>query len=96
MPLAPSFVERLRRLDMAHDNVRHLVGHRHKVIGHRAVQEVGVVAEDTFLVEHGTDALDDGAAYLVVDDQRIDDAPAIGDRPIAQELDEAGVGSTSR
>ena len=45
---------------------------------------------DALLVEHRSNALHDPAAHLVVHDQRVDDAAAVGDRPMAEELDEAG------
>ena len=80
-----------RRLDMADLDVGHLGRHRHQVVGHRADQQLALGRVGAVLVERAADALHDAAAHLLVDQQRIDDAPAILDAPMLQQRDDAGV-----
>jgi hypothetical protein len=82
---------RFRRLDVQDLDVRHLVGHRHQVVCHGSVQEIAILAVDAFLVENRADPLHDPPAHLLVHQERIDDAPAIVDRPLAENLDESGL-----
>ena len=91
MPLAPSLVEASGVSTWSQHDVGHLVGHRHEVVGHRSVQQVGVVAVDALLEQHRADALHDAAAHLLVHQERVDDPAAVVDRPLAEQLDEAGL-----
>ena len=80
---------------MADDDVGHLAGHRHEVVGHRAVQELAGLAVAAFLEEGGAEALHDAAADLLVHQERVDDPAAILDDPMLQDAHEAGLESTS-
>src|ERR1700719_3185021 len=81
-----------RRLNLLHVNVGHLKSHRGEVIHQGAINERAVLVVDAFFVEYRADALYDRPAYLVVDNQWIDYAPAVRDCPIIKEFDEAGSG----
>ena len=86
--LADAFGAELRRalgrLDMFDMDIGHLRRHRDQIVRQRPVGQITGTVVDAFFVERSADALNDAAAHLLVDDQRIDDAAAIVDRPKPQ------------
>src|SRR6185295_12607921 len=79
------------RLHVTHHDVRHLGRHGHQIVGHGGGEKLPGLVVDAVLEEGGADALDDGAANLLVHQPWIDDAAAIFHRPVAEKPDEAGV-----
>src|SRR4051812_48640652 len=57
---------RHRALDMRDLDIGHFAGHRHEVVGHRAVQELRLIVIERLLEERRADALHDAAAKLLV------------------------------
>src|SRR5580704_18741831 len=88
----PKLGRTFRRLNLLYVNVRHLISHGGEVIHQRAINERAVLVVDALFVEYRADALYDRPAYLVVDNQWINYAPAVRDCPIVKEFDEAGNG----
>ena len=76
---------------MGDDDVGHLAGHRHQVVGHAAIEQLAAAVVEAFLVERAADALHDRAAHLLVDQHRVDDAAAVFHRPMLEQFDEAGL-----
>jgi len=54
-------------LDMIEHDIGHLGGHRDEIVGHRSVQQVGVVAIDAFFEKNCNNALHDPAAHLFIE-----------------------------
>ena len=70
-----------------------LIGTRHRVVHERARQELTrFVVVDAVLEQRLTDALNDPAMQLTLDDHRIDDAADVVDRNVGQKVDDAGAG----
>src|SRR5579862_2580102 len=80
------------RLNLLYVNVGHFISHGCEIIHQGAINERAVPVVDALFVECGADTLYDRPAYLVVDNQWIDYAPAVRDCPIVKEFDEAGTG----
>nr|WP_245448118.1 hypothetical protein [Bradyrhizobium nitroreducens] len=76
---------------MGDDDVGHLHRHRHQIVGERAVHELAGLAVAALLEQRCAQPLHDAAAELFVDQHRIDDAAAILDDEMLQELDEPGL-----
>ena len=77
---------------MADVDVGHLGRHRHQVIRHVAVEQLALRVVDAVLEQRGADPLHHAAADLLVDELRVDHGAAILDHPMAQQLDEPGLG----
>ncbi len=72
-------------------NVGHFAGHRQQIIGQRRVQQLTGFVVLAVFVERVADTLDDAAADLFVDHQRVHDAAAIVCHPPAEQFDETGL-----
>src|SRR5580692_1542181 len=81
-----------RSLNLLYVNVGHFISHGCEVIHQVAINERTVLVVDALFIEYGADTLHDCPAYLVVDNQWIDYAPAVSDCPVVKEFDEAGTG----
>src|SRR5256885_2594159 len=79
-------VHRRRRLGAAQFEEWHVVGVRHRVVHERAGEERAVLVVDGLLPERLRDALDDASLHHAVDDHRVDDAPQVVDRDVADDL----------
>src|ERR1700675_3888473 len=81
-----------RRLNLLYVNVGHFISHGCEVIHQGAINERAVLVVDALFIKYGADTLYDRPAYLVVDNQWIDYAPAVRDCPIVKDLDQGGCG----
>ena len=77
-------------MHMANHDVGHFAGHWHQIIGHTAVLHQAGIVVQAFFEQCAADALHDRAAHLLVDQHRIQDPTAVLDRPVLEQLDEAG------
>jgi hypothetical protein len=66
-----------------------VTGHGDKVVGHCSTQQVGVLAVGALFKQNRSDALHDSAAHLLLHQERVDEPPAVVDRPVAEHADEA-------
>ena len=80
---------------MVDHEIRHLAGHGDEVVGECSIEQVSVFAIDAFLKQDGANSLRDTAAHLLIDQKRVDDASAIIDSPLPQDLDNPVSQSTS-
>ena len=72
-------------------DVGHFTGHGDQIVGEAAGQEMTVLVIAQFFVQRGADTLDDATAYLLLDQQRVQNAAAIMHHHMAQGRDQAAV-----
>ena len=85
-------VERRRRLGVRGLERRELGRARERVLGERRRERVAVVVVDEVLPQRLRDPRCEAAVHLPVDEQRVEDAPAVVDRDVTQRHHHAGVG----
>src|SRR5499433_2416068 len=76
-------------LHVTDHDVGHLRGHGDEVVHHAAREELALLVVDEMLVQRGPDALHDGAADLLVDEPRVDDAATVLHAPVLEQAHEA-------
>ena len=72
---------------MLHDERRHVVGARHRIVHQRAGQQLAVVAVDDLLAERNPEPLGEAAQDLTVDDHRMQLPAAVVDDHVAHDGD---------
>jgi len=76
-PFAPSSESAVGVTHVPDLDVRHLGRHRHEVVRHVAVQHLPALVIEAVLEQRGTESLHHAAAYLLVDELRIDHRAAV-------------------
>ena len=86
MPLAPSGLQRRRRLDERGADLRHLGRGRHRVGGEVGVQRLAVLVVDELLEQAGAEAVDAAAEHLALGQYVVDDRAGVvdGGDPLAR------------
>ncbi len=92
MPFAPSGFSGVGVSVLAVSNVEQVGRARHPVVGERGGERLAVGVEDDLLVQRLRDALGEPAVLLALDEQRVEDAPAVVDGDVPPRRDLAGLG----